>query len=86
MNKKIFKEMLKQMNIISYNDREIVENTWENSNIKGKVPKTFEEDLDSDNIIFDTFIPQTNQCSGSDSYVRPKLVTIKNITNKEIII
>jgi hypothetical protein len=75
MNKKIFKEMLKQMNIISYNDREVVESTWEGGNIKGKIPKTFEEDLDldSDHIddssynILDTFIPINNHYSDSDS-------------------
>jgi hypothetical protein len=48
MNTKIFKEILKQLNILSYNDREVVENTWGNENIQGQVPETFEEDLEMD--------------------------------------
>ena len=76
MNKKIFKEMLKQMNIISYNDREIVENTWGNSNLKGIIPKTFEEDLNSesdDNTNdtsynpLDTFLTQSNHFTEAGS-------------------
>ena len=46
MNKRIYKEMLKQLNILSYNDKNIVENTWNNKNIKGSLPKTFEEDIE----------------------------------------
>jgi len=47
MNKRIYKEMLKQLNILSYNDKNIVENTWNNKNIKGMIPETFEEDIDN---------------------------------------
>ena len=46
MNKRIYKEMLKQLNILSYNDKNIVENTWNNKNIKGSLPETFEEDIE----------------------------------------
>ena len=46
MNKRIYKEMLKQLNILSYNDKNIVENTWNNKNIKGMIPETFEEDIE----------------------------------------
>lgn len=46
MNKRIYKEMLKQLNILSYNDKNIVENTWNNKNIKGMIQETFEEDIE----------------------------------------
>ncbi len=54
MSKRILKEMIRRLNILSYNDHDIVESTWDkkdnngNSIIKGykKVPKTFEEDLE----------------------------------------
>jgi len=48
-NDKILKEMLKKLNLLSYNYQQIVLNTWNNGNITGKKqePKTFEEDLET---------------------------------------
>lgn len=71
--KKIFKEMLKQQNILSYNDREVVETTMDNSNIKDTVPSTFEEDI---------FI-EAEDNSDSDSELESKL---KNLFNKNKIV
>jgi hypothetical protein len=81
MNKKIFKEMSKQLNILSYNDREVVETTWDNSNIKGKVPLTFEEDLEMSSENDDNKIEESN--SDSDSELESKL---KNLFNKNKIV
>jgi hypothetical protein len=54
MSKKILKEMIKKLNILSYNENDIVKNTWlkkddnGNSIIKGKnyIPQTLDEDLE----------------------------------------
>ena len=97
MNKKIFKEMLKQLNILSYNDREVVETTWENKNIKGKVPATFEEDLEMDSEEYDDnktkeIFMETNNSdhdSDSDSDTLPRLKIseiLKKHKTKEIIV
>jgi len=97
MNKKIFKEMLKQLNILSYNDREVVETTWENKNVKGKVPATFEEDLEMDSEEYDDnktkeiFMEATNSNhdSDSDSDTLPRLKIseiLKKHKTKEIIV
>jgi hypothetical protein len=70
MSKRILKEMIRRLNILSYNDHDIVENTWDmkdnngNSIIKGikYKPKSFEEDLEhnseeyDESKIKDTFI------------------------------
>ena len=81
MNKKIYKEMLKQLNILSYNDRDVVEDTWNNKNIKGKVPRTFEEDLEMSTTeeLYD------NESDDSDSEERPQLIGTKP-KNTEIIL
>jgi hypothetical protein len=44
MNKRLFKEILKKFNLISYNDRTIVKNTW-NNNEQNKIPNTFNDEL-----------------------------------------
>lgn len=95
--KKIFKEMLKQLNILSYNDREVVETTWDNMNIKGKVPLTFEEDIEMDSEEYDDnknkdiFIKADNDSdSDSESELDFKLENLFNknkvIKSKEIIV
>ncbi len=49
MNDSLLKEMLKKLNLLSYNYKEIVLNTWNNYNTinKNTKLKTFEEDLES---------------------------------------
>lgn len=99
MNERLFREILRKLDLLSYNKRKLVKNTWNNFNIKNNVPKTFEEDLelgfdnDPSYNILDTFIPQNNHDSeaesetdsdDSDSYVLPKLVPTKRIIKKEI--
>lgn len=48
MNDTLLREMLKKLNLLSYNYKEIVMKTWNNHDIMEKVPETFEEDLDND--------------------------------------
>jgi hypothetical protein len=61
MNDILLKEMLKKLNLLSYNYRQTILNTWNNCDTIGCKAKTFEEDLeesDSDDIkeIDDLFI------------------------------
>lgn len=80
MSKKILKEMIKRLNIISYNDHDIVQDTWNKRKHKGIVPKTFEEDLemDSDN---------SNEDDDSDSECElPKLIIKTKPKNNEIVV
>jgi hypothetical protein len=87
--KKIFKEMLKQLIILSYNDREVVENTWDNKNVKGKIPLTFEEDLELSSEEYDDNKIAEND-SDSDSEIESKFKDFFNKTKvvkpKEIIV
>jgi len=70
MSKRILKEMIRRLNILSYNEHDVVESTWDmkdnkgNSIVKGikYKPKSFEEDLEhsseeyDESKIKDTFI------------------------------
>ena len=47
MNDKLLKEMLKKLNLLSYNYKKIVLDTWTHGNLNKKIT-TFEEDLDTD--------------------------------------
>ena len=47
MNDKLLKEMLKKLNLLSYNYKKIVLDTWKHGNLNKKIT-TFEEDLDTD--------------------------------------
>jgi hypothetical protein len=47
MNDNLLREMLKKLNLLSYNYKETVLKTWNNPDIIGN-EKTFEEDLDAD--------------------------------------
>ena len=57
MSKRTLKEMIRRLNILSYNEHDIVETTWfdKDNNIKGikHKPKTFEEDLEMDSEKYD---------------------------------
>jgi len=57
MSKRTLKEMIKCLNILSYNEHDIVESTWfdKDNNIKGikHKPRTFEEDLEMDSEEYD---------------------------------
>lgn len=96
MNDKLLGEMLKKLNLLSYNYKKIVLDTWKNGNITGKkqIPKTFEEDLacnsEDDDIkdIDDIFIINStnnfNSIDNSDSEsLTPKLIIDKNFKNKK---
>ena len=48
MSKRILKEMIKKLNILSYNDKDVIQNTWTRRQIQKKVKRTFEEDLEID--------------------------------------
>jgi transcriptional regulator NrdR family protein len=73
MNDILLKEMLKKLNLLSYNYRQTILNTWNNCDTIGCKAKTFEEDLeenDSDDIkeIDDLFIKaEYNNNEESDS-------------------
>jgi hypothetical protein len=75
MNDILLKEMLKKLNLLSYNYRQTILNTWNNCDIVGCTTKTFEEDLEeseSDDIreIDDIFIKaeyNDNEMSDSES-------------------
>ena len=45
MNHRIYKEMIKKLNMLSYNERDIIQDTWKSKKSK-YVPKTLEEDLE----------------------------------------
>ena len=85
MNDILLKEMLKKLNLLSYNYRQTILNTWNNCDIVGCTTKTFEEDLEeseSDDIreIDDIFIKaeyNDNMSSDSDSE-KPVLELKKN--------
>ncbi len=47
MNDKLLSEMLKKLNLLSYNYKETVLNTWKNGNITGKKLRTFEDDINN---------------------------------------
>jgi hypothetical protein len=47
MSKRILKEMIKKLNILSYNDKDVIQNTWTRQ-IQKKVKRTFQEDLEID--------------------------------------
>jgi hypothetical protein len=47
MNDKLLKEMLKKLNLLSYNYKKIVLDTWKHGNLNKKIT-TFEEDLETD--------------------------------------
>jgi hypothetical protein len=91
MNDKLLGEMLKKLNLLSYNYKQIVLDTWKNGNITGKklIPKTFDEDLacvsDDDDIkdIDDIFVVPVkktwNNCE-TDAYYKsstPNLIVRK---------
>ena len=65
MSKRILKEMIKKLNILSYNDKDVIQNTWTRRNIQKKVKRTFEEDLeidsDEEEDITDLFINNGNE-------------------------
>jgi DNA-directed RNA polymerase subunit RPC12/RpoP len=65
MNDKLLQEMLKKLNLLSYNYKKIVLDTWKNGNVIKKA-KTFEEDLDSEDEdikeINELFIKQSEIC------------------------
>ena len=65
MNDKLLQEMLKKLNLLSYNYKKIVLDTWKNGNVIKKA-KTFEEDLDSEDEdikeINELFIKQREIC------------------------
>lgn len=94
MNDKLLGEMLKKLNLLSYNYKQIVLDTWKNGNVTGKktVPKTFEEDLaynsDDDDIkdideIFIVPIKKNKNDTESDSETStPKLIIDKNYKQK----
>ena len=48
MSDSLLKELLKKFNLLSYNYRETILNTWKKYNAVGAKPKTFEEDLEDD--------------------------------------
>jgi hypothetical protein len=86
MSKRTLKEMIKRLNILSYNDHDIVEATWcKKDNVKGKIqkPKTFEEDLEFDEKeITNIFMKPNNSDSDSDSDISEE----KNLIFKKIFI
>ena len=57
MSKRTLKEMIRRLNILSYNEHDIVETTWfdKDNKIKGikHKPRTFEEDLEMDSEEYD---------------------------------
>lgn len=89
MNDILLKEMLKKLNLLSYNYRQIILNTWNNCDTIGCIPKTFEEDLEeseSDDIrdIDDIFIKaEYNNNMSSDSESEKPVLELKN-KNKEL--
>jgi hypothetical protein len=46
MNDKLLKGLLGKLNLLSYNYKKTVINTWENGNVIGKKIRTFNEDLE----------------------------------------
>jgi hypothetical protein len=90
MNDNLLREMLKKLNLLSYNYKETVMKTWNSPEVIGK-EKTFEEDLDNDDSdikdIEDIFLKtdyEENNSESEDS-VRPTItVNKKKIKAKEI--
>lgn len=98
MNTTILREMLKKLNLLSYNYKETVLKTWDRNDIIGMKEKTFEEDLmESDEDIKDIeniFIKVENsfeEYDGSEDLVssdtdspseRPQLVIKKKSKNE----
>lgn len=82
MNTKIYKEMIKKLNMLSYNDREIVQETWKNKKVKSKVPKTFEEDLEMNS---DEDLDNSSS-SESEDEINDRILTKKFIKSKKNII
>ena len=85
MNDKLLKEMLKKLNLLSYNYKNIVLDTWKNGSIIKK-SKTFEEDLESEDEdikeINQLFIKQTEMFeneTSQQSSERPQLKPTKKI-------
>ncbi len=83
MNDTLLREMLKKLNLLSYNYKETVLKTWNNPDTSGIKEKTFEEDLNDDDSdikdIEDIFIKDDD----SDEEV-PKLEIKKKKTYIEV--
>jgi hypothetical protein len=81
MNDVLLREMLKKLNLLSYNYKETVMKTWNNTNIVGHKEKTFEEDLDDDDSdikdIEDIFIKAEYNDSDSDSETDKPILKLK---------
>lgn len=82
MNTKIYKEMIKKLNMLSYNDREIVQETWKNKKVKSKVPKTFDEDLEMNS---DEDLDNSSSLESEDE-INDRILTKKFINSKKNII
>lgn len=86
MTDTLLREMLKKLNLLSYNYKEIVLKTWNSPDVSGVKEKTFEEDLDDDDSdikdIEDIFIKDDYDSDCSNDSDMPKLLIKpkKNIT------
>lgn len=75
---KILMEMLKKLNLLSYNYRQTVLNTWKNGNVTGKhIPKTFDEELmmerdDSDIKDIENIFLKPDESDGTDLFSSEK--------------
>jgi hypothetical protein len=92
MNDVLLREMLKKLNLLSYNYKEVVMKTWEKPDTIGMKEKTFEEDLDESDSdleikeIESIFLKQEedDDSDGEDGEVpdKPKL-ELKKVNNKK---
>jgi hypothetical protein len=85
MNDILLREMLKKLNLLSYNYKEVIMKTWEKPDTIGMKEKTFEEDLDDNGSemeikeIESIFMKQDDDDESDDE--KPKL-EIKKKNNK----
>ena len=100
MNDSLLKEMLKKLNLLSYNYRQIILNTWENYKTSGKKIKTFEEELEDnenydikeienlfikvDNNEDNNYKDNSSDIEDSDTPDKPKLILNKKIKEIEV--
>lgn len=81
MNDVLLREMLKKLNLLSYNYKETVMKTWNNTNTIGHKEKTFEDDLNDDDSdikdIEDIFIKAEYNDSDNESDTDKPILKLK---------
>ena len=83
-NDKIRTEICNKINLISYNNKNLVQNTWNNTNkIIPKRKITFQEDLELPPSDSDNHITESESELESDTYTEPnKILSVKLVSKK----